>query len=1193
MLIFIRHELRYFLTRPMVWIFLGIVTLLVMGAVSSDQIQIGGAVGSVKRNAPSVVQDYYGIMSLICLLMTTAFMNASANRDFSTGMHQFVFTSPIRRRDYFFGKFIGAFLVALIPLLGVSLGALIGPLMPWAQPERFGPVIWSGHLQGMISLGLPNTLLAGALLYGLAVVFRSNMVSFVGAMLLLVLYAFSQGFTEDIQKEWIANLLDPFGFQPLGTLTKYRTMEELNTQAASLQGQFLVNRLVWMGLAFALLLGLFRTFRLEAPESRKGGKKGADAAPAAVPSSMGSRTFQPSRMKGWSLASWLHQVGFETRSVLRNQTFLILLLIGMINLVASLTSFSSTYGTRMYPVTYEVVDTIRGAFYLFLVGIITFYSGVLVWKERDAGLSDIADATPVSTALFFTAKMVAVLVAVWVVLFSTILVGMVTQALYGYYRFEPEVYFWSLLVYDMLEFSYLVVMALLLHYLINNRYIAYFAFVVVIVVNSFVWSVLHVDSNMVSFGAVPFSVYSDMNGLGPFLPGLRGFHVYWSLFSVLLCFAIYAVYVRGRESGLVHRRDLALSRLKSAGAGLGGVFLLFAGWAAYVGYNTEVLNEYLNSKQTEKLQVAYEQQYKQYEGLVQPHWIKLHYAIDLYPSGRDMEAVIQGLVLNKSDEPIAELHFSLPTLPDTLEIAVDGARLTHSDAKLYYRIYTLQSPLQPGDTLAVELRASHFTRGFENEVSFTQLTGNGTFFNNYDIMPVLGYNPGIELSDKNKRIKYDLPPRARMPELDDDNLTLRRKTYISQDADWVEVSTVISTEPDQIAVAPGRLQREWTEGERRYFAYELEQPSLNFYSFISARYEVTRERWGDVDLEVYHLPEHAYNVPNMLLAMRRSLEYYTTYFGPYYHSQCRIIEFPRYASFAQAFPGTMPYSEGIGFIADLRKVDEDAIDMVFYVVAHEMAHQYWAHQLIGAEMRGSEWMSEGFSQYAALMVMEKEYGREQMHKFLRYEMDQYLRGRGRESEAERPLLRTEGQAYIHYSKASVVMYYLKEMLGEDKVNQALASLIADYAYKEPPYPSSMAAYRAFEAVIPDSLAYLKDDLFSHITLFSNRVLQARYEEVEGGYNVTLRVRAEKYRADSMGRESPVALADYLDLGIFGVPEGGRKLGPALWYQRIWMDEQEKEIQVMLSEVPDQAGIDPYHFLIDRIPSDNLRKVARQ
>ena len=65
----------------MLWIFLLIVSLIVFGAVSSDQIQIGGGVGSVYKNAPSVIQTYYGVMSLICLLMTTAFMNASANRD--------------------------------------------------------------------------------------------------------------------------------------------------------------------------------------------------------------------------------------------------------------------------------------------------------------------------------------------------------------------------------------------------------------------------------------------------------------------------------------------------------------------------------------------------------------------------------------------------------------------------------------------------------------------------------------------------------------------------------------------------------------------------------------------------------------------------------------------------------------------------------------------------------------------------------------------------------------------------------------------------------------------------------------------------------------------------------------------------------------------------------------------------------
>ncbi len=183
---FIRHEWKYWLSSPMVWIFLVINTLLIFGAVSSDNINIGGGVGSVHKNSPFVIQTYYGVMSMICLLMTTAFMNASANRDFQYGMHQFVFSSPIKKRDYFFGKFIGAATIAIIPLLGVSLGSLIGPYMPWLEPERYGAIIWSGHLQGLLAFGIPNVIISGVLLYGLAIIFRSNTVSFVGAMLILV-----------------------------------------------------------------------------------------------------------------------------------------------------------------------------------------------------------------------------------------------------------------------------------------------------------------------------------------------------------------------------------------------------------------------------------------------------------------------------------------------------------------------------------------------------------------------------------------------------------------------------------------------------------------------------------------------------------------------------------------------------------------------------------------------------------------------------------------------------------------------------------------------------------------------------------------------------------------------------------------------------------------------------------------------
>ncbi|WP_040669941.1 ABC transporter permease [Nitritalea halalkaliphila] len=162
MFLFLKKELTTWLRSPMVWIFFLVIALLVLGAVSSDNIQIGGASTSVKKNAPSVIQQYYGIMSLIALLMTTAVMNATANRDFDSGFSSILFSYPIKRSAYFFGKFLGAYLIALIPLLGISFGALLGPLMPWADPNRFGPIYWEGHLQACSALGSRIPLLSAS-----------------------------------------------------------------------------------------------------------------------------------------------------------------------------------------------------------------------------------------------------------------------------------------------------------------------------------------------------------------------------------------------------------------------------------------------------------------------------------------------------------------------------------------------------------------------------------------------------------------------------------------------------------------------------------------------------------------------------------------------------------------------------------------------------------------------------------------------------------------------------------------------------------------------------------------------------------------------------------------------------------------------------------------------------------------------
>jgi ABC-2 type transport system permease protein len=328
----------------------------------------------------------------------------------------------------------------------------------------------------------------------------------------------------------------------------------------------------------------------------------------------------------------------------------------------------------------------------------------------------------------------------------------------------------------------------------------------------------------------------------------------------------------------------------------------------------------------------------------------------------------------------------------------------------------------------------------------------------------------------------------------------------------------------------------------------------------------------------------------MLKSIHKSLEYYIANFGPYAHKEARIIEFPRVARFAQAFPGTMPYSEAIGFIANLSKPDD--IDMVYYVVAHEMGHQWWAHQVVGANMQGATLLSETMAQYSALMVMEHEYGRDMMRKFLEYEMDNYLKNRGRETLKERPLLTVESdQGYVHYRKGSVVMYYLKERIGEEAINRALRKMIARFAYAQPPYPTSHDLVDAFRDETPEQYRYLIKDLFEDITLFSNRTLSAKSVKLpDGRYQVTIEVESKKFKAEDQGNETEVPVNDWIEIGALAKAEKNHHYGNVLYRQVVKITGGKQTFQFALAEKPYEAGIDPMQMLIDRVPSDNLKKV---
>jgi ABC-2 type transport system permease protein len=1203
-------ELGYYLRRISTHVYFliffacafGLMTLA-GGQWQGVQMAVGGSGGNVNVDSPYVLLILTATLALFGVIVTAALLGNAIYRDYESGMHPLFFTTPVPRLAYLGGRFLGAALVNVYILLSIPLGFMAARPMPYMDAEKLGAFRAASFFQPILVLGLPNLLLTGAIFFVLAATTRTMLPNYVGAVFLLVGYLLAGQLTQDLENERLAALLDPFGLNAVTLATKYWTPVERNTTLLALEGVFLHNRLIWMGVGLLVLAIGFARFRFAhlAGEGRgwrrrrRGAAQTVAAAEAAPTAALHAPTVIPAHGAATSLAQLVTLGRRSFREIVASRYFFAIVGAGLAFLVLSAGEVGKLYGTTTWPVTYQVLELLGGTFGLFILIVISFYAGELVWRERDVKIQQVQDALPVRTWVPFVAKLLALCAMVALLLGVVLLAGVATQAFRGYTNFELGLYLRWLFLFDLPDYLLLVALVLVVHVLANHKYMGHLIVVLYFVSHLFAGQ-LGLEHNLYLFGSDAGRTYSDMNGFGPFAEPFYWFKAYWAAWALLFALASNLFWVRGQESGARWRVRMARARFGRRPLGAAALALvLILGLGGFVFYNTNVLNDFSTSKAAQRRTAEYERLYKQYEDAAQPRITAVHLHVELYPERGDLEVRGSYRLVNREAVPIDSLHLRLPRQIEIRSMEFGRpAAVAHSDERHGYHIYRLERPLAPGDSLTLEFDLAFVSRGFENRVTHTSVVENGTFVNS-GMMPSFGYDPRAEISDDAQRRKHGLPPRERMPRLEDEDA--RRNTYVSRDADWIDFEAVVGTAPDQIALAPGYLQREWTENGRRYFHYRMDAPILNFYSFLSARYEVHRDRWVDpasgetVAIEIYYHPGHEYNLERMTASVQRSLDYFTREFGPYQYRQVRILEFPRYARFAQAFPNTIPYSEAIGFIARMEK--EEDVDYPFYVTSHEVAHQWWAHQVIGANVQGATVLSETLSQYSALMVMEKEYGEAQMKKFLKYELDRYLSGRGFERRKELPLLRDEGQGYIHYQKGSLVMYALRDYLGEERLNGAIRAFLEEHRFSQPPYPTSADLLRHLRAATPDSLQYVLTDMFEEITLYDNRVVEARATpEGDGRWRVTLEIEARKVRADSLGNETEVPMNDLVDIGVFAAPEGRRGEGAPLYLAKHRITSGLQRVEVVVQGEPHRAGVDPLHKLIDRITSDNTVSVRR-
>jgi hypothetical protein len=1158
-----------------------LMTMAAGGAFKGVTVSFGLS-NKILINSPLSLNLYTGLLSAFGLFIIAPVFGQAVFKDFGADFEQIIYSTSVSRKPFLCGRFIGAVLTMLFIFTAIGFGIWCGSLLPSIQKNLLGKQQLIAYILPYFTTVLPNVFIFGSIFFLLASKTKNMASVYIAGIVIFMGWMLSGQLMADVDNKMILSLVDPFGLNATSKITEYWSITDQNYRFITLSGYLLYNRILWGTIGLICLLFSIFTFNIQKSVSKKKIKEKNKS--IVKKKEEGKLTFiMPVLDRSSFFNMFIKQFSFEFMQIFKSIYFRSIALAGVLYVIIVSFQLGKMFGTTTYPVTYKVLDLLGGTFDLFVLIILILYAGDAVWRERDNKINQIIDATPVPTWVLSIAKALSLVCVISFLFLLLGICGVIIQFFKGYTHFELDLYVTYLFGLKMLSSLCIIMLAMSLQVFINNKYAAHALMILYYIAYAWLPS-LGFEHKIYMYNSSSIPLYSDMNGFGRFIDKYLVFKAYWLSLGSILFICSMLMWQRGVVDTFKGRLNEAKRRFK---VNVHGVLLLvlvvsFTGLGSFVFYNTNIINEYITSKENESLKHLYEIKYKSFEGNDELSVTDVKANVELYPYKRKMHTILNYTLMNNGIEDIKSIFFNVDYSTDfnyTLSVPIIS---TNKDVKLNVEIVKLKEAIKPGESIEMIFEVSIDNNNFTNSNADTQLVNNGTFFNNFHYFPSIGYAESRELSEEKTRVKYDLKKKHRMPKINDKKAQMKR--YFG--GSLITFEAKVSTAGDQIAIAPGYLVKEWKQDGRNHYHYKMDHKILNFFAFLSARYKVIKDKWHDVNIEIYYHNNHTFNLDRMIEGTKMSLDYFTKNFGPYQHKQYRILEFPRYESFAQAFPNTIPFSEAIGFIAEVDDDKPDDVDFPFYVTAHELGHQWWAHQLIGAGVQGATMMSETFSQYSALMVMKKRYGQDKMKKFLKYELDRYLRGRASENDKELPLYLNESQSYLHYRKGSLVMYALQDYVGEDVVNKTLKEYLNGFAKSGPPYTISTDFLNILYKNTKRDDHIIIDDLFTKIVLFHNRVLTSSYRKLENGkYEVDIKVKGLKFYADEYGQEKEKKFKQDIYIGVLD------KDDKYLYLKKHNIIDGDQSIKVVVNDMPIKAGIDPLNILIDKNVDDNLMPVT--
>ena len=414
--------------------------------------------GKEWHNAPVKIAQMFARLSVFGLLFSIVLVGRSVTKDFEANMHEIIFTRPVSKWQYLGGRFWGSLIANMAMYISIILAFIIGNLI--LGDSYSGPFRLGAYLMPFIITLIPNLILIGSMFFALATLSRKMISTYMAGVGFLAIYSIIGILLHKMSDDTWRILLDPFGINGLSVQTKFWTIADMNNNLMPVNTAYLINRIFWLCIGLGFFYITYIKFRFEAiKETRE--KKSVQA--------------EETEIKDYHIVppvfsliknNWFHfrqclQISWsDFRRILVHPAFLILLVLALSQIETNFVGGLGNHTGRIYPFTSWYIAKAEHLWF-YMLPIIIFFGGMLVWKEHDNRTNEIIDTLPVPNWMNYVSKLLTLVKIQVLYLILAIFTGVFTQVvLLDFTDIELGLYFKQLFGIDFLNYLHMAIIVI-------------------------------------------------------------------------------------------------------------------------------------------------------------------------------------------------------------------------------------------------------------------------------------------------------------------------------------------------------------------------------------------------------------------------------------------------------------------------------------------------------------------------------------------------------------------------------------------------------------------------------------------------------------------------------------------------------------------------------------------------------------